>query len=261
MTTLRTRRAPPPFRRVEVASVAIRSPRLVRVTLAGPELAGFELGLPAGSVRLLLPHEGEAEVVLPRWNGNEFLDEDGARPTIRTLTPLRFDAATNQLDVEIVRHGDGPLSMWAEEVAAGARAAVSGTGRGYDVDDDAPAFVLAGDESALPAISVLLPALPAGADVRVLVEVADGSARIDLPAGPTASVTWHEASPGALPGDAIVTAVERLELASGTRVWAAGEAASMQRIRRHLFERRGIPRVHAAVRGYWKVGSGQVDAS
>jgi NADPH-dependent ferric siderophore reductase len=28
----------------------------------------------------------------------------------------------------------------------------------------------------------------------------------------------------------------------------------MQRIRRHLFEERDIPRGHATVRGYWKLG-------
>jgi NADPH-dependent ferric siderophore reductase len=35
----------------------------------------------------------------------------------------------------------------------------------------------------------------------------------------------------------------------------------VQRIRRHLFEDRGLPRLHAWVRGYWKHGrSGDVNA-
>jgi NADPH-dependent ferric siderophore reductase len=39
-----------------------------------------------------------------------------------------------------------------------------------------------------------------------------------------------------------------------------GEAAAMQRIRRHLFEDRGLPRSQASVRGYWKHGrSGDAD--
>jgi NADPH-dependent ferric siderophore reductase len=37
-------------------------------------------------------------------------------------------------------------------------------------------------------------------------------------------------------------------------VWVAGEAAAVQRIRRHLFEDRGLPRSQASVRGYWKHG-------
>jgi NADPH-dependent ferric siderophore reductase len=39
-------------------------------------------------------------------------------------------------------------------------------------------------------------------------------------------------------------------------VWVAGEAAAMQRIRRHLFEDRGLSRAQASVRGYWKHGRG-----
>jgi NADPH-dependent ferric siderophore reductase len=43
-------------------------------------------------------------------------------------------------------------------------------------------------------------------------------------------------------------------------LWVAGEAAAMQRIRRHLFENRGLPRAHTWVRGYWKHGrSGDPD--
>jgi NADPH-dependent ferric siderophore reductase len=41
---------------------------------------------------------------------------------------------------------------------------------------------------------------------------------------------------------------------AGTRVWVAGEAAAVQRVRRHLFEERGIPRALTWVRGYWKHG-------
>jgi NADPH-dependent ferric siderophore reductase len=37
-------------------------------------------------------------------------------------------------------------------------------------------------------------------------------------------------------------------------VWAAGEAAAMQRIRKHLFDERNAPRDHTTVRGYWKHG-------
>jgi NADPH-dependent ferric siderophore reductase len=42
-------------------------------------------------------------------------------------------------------------------------------------------------------------------------------------------------------------------------VWVAGEAAAVQRIRRHLFAERGLTRAQAVVRGYWKQGrSGDV---
>ncbi|TML63714.1 MAG: hypothetical protein E6G14_17935, partial [Actinobacteria bacterium] len=78
----RLRREPPAFREVEVRRVERLSPRLVRVTLSGSELAGFTVEQPAASVRVLLPSSGAGDLVAPSWNGNEFLLPDGRRPTI-----------------------------------------------------------------------------------------------------------------------------------------------------------------------------------
>jgi NAD(P)-dependent dehydrogenase (short-subunit alcohol dehydrogenase family) len=54
--------------------------------------------------------------------------------------------------------------------------------------------------------------------------------------------------------DALAAAVRDADLAPGSRVWAAGEAVAVQRIRRHLFDDCGVPRAHTSVRGYWKHG-------
>lgn len=255
----RLRREPPPFRVLSVRRHESITPRLVRVTLAGPALAGFELDLPAASVRLLLPSGGRDELEIPTWTGNEFLLADGTRPVLRTMTPRRVDPATLELDIEMVVHGHGPASTWAASVTAGRPAAISGPGRGYVIDAGAPAFLLAGDESALPAISQLVPLLPSGAPVHVLVEIGAPIARLVLPDHPDLSVAWLELEPGAAPGSALVPAVTQLDLLPGTAVWAAGEAAAMQRIRRHLFEQQGLPRADATIRGYWKVGRGGDD--
>ncbi len=250
------RREPPRFRQVSVRRIESVTPRLLRVTLTGPELDGFALELPAASVRLLLPSPGSSELVMPAWNGNEFLLPGGDRPTIRTLTPRRVDADELELDVEIVVHGNGVASRWAASAAPGARAAVSGPGRGYVIDRDAPQFVLAGDETAIPAMSQLLELLPAETPVDVHVEVARPDARLALPAHPRAKVTWHDLPPGAPPGDALVGVMRTAVIEPNARVWAAGEAAAVQRIRRNLFEDRGMTRTHAVVRGYWKHGRG-----
>jgi NADPH-dependent ferric siderophore reductase len=249
--TMALRREPPPFRRAEVARIERRNPFLVHVTFAGTELVGLDPGLPAASVRVLLPDAGADDIVLPRWNGNEFLAADGSRPPLRTLTPLRVDAASDQLDVDVVLHGEGALSDWAETATPGRRVAVSGTGRGYDIDATATRFVLAGDESALPAIGTLLPALPAAATVVVLAAVHHPDARVDLPPHPAATVEWLV---GPEPGPALLAAVTDAEIDHDTRLWVAAEAEDVQRIRRHLFEARRVPRGHGTVRGYWKRG-------
>jgi len=251
---VRVRREPPPFRVASVRRVERLTPRMLRVTLAGPELEGFTVTEPAASVRLLLPPPGADELTLPTWNGNEFLLADGRRPTIRTFTPRRADPQAGELDVDIVVHGGGAASGWAEAATPGSPAAVSGPGRGYAIDAAAPAFLLAGDETAIPAMSQLLEALPADRPVRVLAELAAPDARLPLPDHPGATVEWCDLPPGAPPGDALVTAIRADALDAGTRVWAAGEAAAVQRIRGLLFQDRGLPRSQASVRGYWKHG-------
>ncbi len=257
----RLRREPPAFRRVQVARVAERSPRMRRLTLTGPELAGLPWTGIGASVRLLPPRDGAVE--LPTWNGNEFLHDDGSRPAIRTLTPLRVatgpDDGPPEVDVDVVLHGEGPLSAFAATVEPGAEAALAGTGRGYEVDPDASLLVVAGDESALPAIGQLIEAAAATTEVVALVELTAPEARLDLLAHPRLEVTWLERAAGAEPGAALGPAVAGLDLPPDLRLWAAGEAAAMQRIRRHLFEGLGLPRPRCVVRGYWKRGAAGAD--
>jgi len=262
--TPRLRREPPRFRILSLVRREPITPRLVRCTFAGDELSGFAAPDPAASVRILFPEPGTTELEMPVWNGNEFLrpGSDGdtrLRPSIRTLTPrvLRDDPA--ELDVDVVLHGAGVASSWVAAAELGAPAAVSGPGRGYPIGPDAPPHLLAGDESAIPAMSQLLEVLPESTPVTVHVEVGDPVARHPLPAHPNADVRWYELAAGAPPGDTLVAAIEAAVIDDDTRVWAAGEAAAMQRIRRHLFETRGMARPRTTIRGYWKHGRAGAD--
>ena len=232
----------------------------MRVTLQGPALAGFEPPLPAGSVRLLLPDAFGDPLVIPVWDGNAFFHVDGRRPVIRTLTPLRHDAVSGELDIDVVLHGEGPLSQWAVEAGPGAPAAISGPGRGYSIDDGATTYVLAGDESAIPALGQLVEALPATAQATVIVEVAHPDARLPLADRSNVEVRWVDRPAGSVPGTALAAAVTGTEITPDTRVWVAGEAAAVQRIRHHLFTDLGISRSLATVRGYWKHGRAMHDS-
>ncbi len=251
---VRIRREPPQFRRVEVHRVEPLSPRMLRVTLGGPALAGFTVDDAAASVRLLIPSAPGAQLVMPVWTGNEFLLPDGRRPTIRTFTPRRVDTEALELVLDAVVHGAGAASQWAQGAEPGSDAAISGPGRGYTIDEDAHTFLLAGDETAIPAISQLLERLPHTATVQVFVEVAHPDARLALPDHPRVAATWLDLPAESAPGDALAAAVETEEIAPGTWVWAAGEAAATQRIRKFLFEQRQFPRAQTTIRGYWKHG-------
>jgi NADPH-dependent ferric siderophore reductase len=264
-STPRLRREPPQFRIVSLLRREPITPRLVRCTLGGDDLVGFPAPDPAASVRVLFPEPGGSELVMPVWNGNEFLlpESDGEtrlRPYIRTFTPraTRTDPpGPAELDVDVVLHGAGVASSWVETVDLGAPTAISGPGRGYTVHDQP--HLLVGDETAIPAMSQLLEVFAPSTPVVVHVEVEDPSARHPLPDHPNSDVHWHELPADAPPGDTLVAAVEAAAVGDDTRVWAAGEAAAMQRIRRHLFDTRGVPRPRTTIRGYWKHGRAGAD--
>ncbi|GAC1478736.1 MAG: siderophore-interacting protein [Acidimicrobiales bacterium] len=224
------------------------------MSLTGPVVAALTVTEPAASVRLLLPTPGLTGLVLPAWDGNEFLLPTGRRPTIRTFTPRRVDPAALELDVDIVVHGPSPASDWARRARPGDEVAVSGPGRGTTIDRHASRFLLAGDETAIPAISQLLEALPPTARVDVRIEIGHADARLVLPDHPAANEMWTVLGAGRPPGDSLVGAVEAAAIEAGSHVWAAGEAAAMQRIRRLLFDERGLSRAQTTIRGYWKHG-------
>ena len=229
------------------------TPRMVRVTLAGAELTGLPVPEPAASVRLLIPSSGHSELVMPEWNGNEFLLPDGQRPIIRTFTPRFFRPEMNELDLDIAIHEGGATSGWVLAASRGDPAAVSGPGRGYTFDPLAPDYVIAGDETAVPAIAQLLEELPAGNAAQILIEVRHEDAVVDLPDHPGSTARWLVRRPDETPGIQLVPAVSGLDITDTTMIWAAGEAAAMHKIRRYLFQERGIDRSRATLRGYWKL--------
>lgn len=250
---LRVRREPPPFRRVAVRAITDLTTLMRRVVFSGPELEGFKLDEPAASVRLLLPPAGADTVVIPTWTGNQFELPGGDRAPIRTFTPRRFDRAELELTLDIVLHEFGAASDWARSAEPGDEVAISGPGRGGVIDTDASSYLLAGDESAIPAIDQLLEAMPTEMPIDVHVEVSDAAARLELHAHPRARVTWHVLPSGREHGDAMATAIESLDRLPDA-IWVAGEAAAVQRLRKHLFDERGLPRSAVTARGYWKHG-------
>jgi len=248
----RVRREPPALRTLGTVRTEVRTLRMMRLVVGGPELAGLEIPEPAASVRLLVPWPGET-FALPTWNGNEFLLAGDRRPALRTFTPVALDPDRNELTIDIVRHGGGAISEWVERAEPGDPCAISGPGRGETIDATAKRYVLLGDETAIPAIEQLLGAIPASIEVDVHIELTDDRARLPLPNHPMATTTWHVGEAGDPPGSRLRSVITEVTVDDATRVWAAGEAAAVQAIRTHLFGERGVPRSHTTIRGYWKV--------
>ncbi|MGH3995367.1 MAG: siderophore-interacting protein [Pseudonocardiaceae bacterium] len=114
--------------------------------------------------------------------------------------------------------------------------------------------MLAGDESALPAIATILERLPAAARADVVVEVAGPGADQAVDSRADVSVTWlHRNGHGDAPGARLAEAVHAFDWpATPVQVWAAGESLSMRAIRRHLRDDLTLPRERYEVLGHWR---------
>ncbi|MFV2103407.1 siderophore-interacting protein [Micromonospora sp. LOL_024] len=227
---------------VEVRAVRRLSPSFVRVTFTGPDLDRFADNGYDQRIKLALPLPGQVGVRLPQgpdWYTRWRALPDGQRNPIRTYTVRAVRPQFGQVDVDLVLHGDGgPATRWARQVHPGDEIALIGPDSGYDGDHGGVEFrppstgclLLAGDETAVPAISGICERLPLDARGRVLLEVPDAADALPLVTPPGIEVTWLPRGGGA-PGSRLVGAVaaaaqQLLSDSPGTPIAASGPGAA-----------------------------------
>jgi len=181
-------------------------------------------------------------------------------PTMRTYTVRNWDEDSRELTIDFVHHGDeGVAGPWAAAAQPGDVLWFNGPGGAYAPDDAADWHLLVGDESALPAISAAVEQLPPGARATVLVEVEDETEEQKFGGSGDLDVTWfHRAGSTDGRGDGLVAAVEALEFPAGdVQAFVHGEAGIVFRIRKNLFQERGLPRDRVSLSGYWRLGKNE----
>jgi NADPH-dependent ferric siderophore reductase len=179
---------------------------------------------------------------------------DQPRPPIRTYTPRRFDPDTGVLEVQFVIHGKGPASNWADRAVPGDRLAIGGPGGRMPLQLDAGPWVIAGDESAIPAIGTLLDALPSDATAEVYIEADVSAQEIGL-GGTSASQVQTLRQPSHNdPGSQLYDALTGASIKPESNVWVACEAVEVRRMRRFLLDAGQADPARLVTRGYWRFG-------
>lgn len=247
----RSRRQETRLWRVPVVRVERVTPRVARVTVQGDSLADLA-GARTDQNVMLYFYPDDVELPDPLTLESARAMWAQARPLTRTYTIGRHDPATNEVDFDFVLHGDsGPASAWAARAEVGDRLILVGPSPAYEPDPDADWHLLAGDETALPAIANILRELPPGKPARAFVEVADAAEEQPVP-----GVTWlHRDGAPAGGSTVLVDAIRAADLPAGVpEVWMAGERAAMLAVRAHLLDDRGYPRRRVRPTTYWRRG-------
>lgn len=250
-------RHPLRMRLLQVRGVQRLTPRMVRITLGGPELEGFITLAPDDHVRLLFPGPGQEKPLLPQvGEGGIVWPEGQARPVTRDYTPRRFDPLRLELEIDFSLHGAGVASQWAANARPGQWLGVAGPRGSYVVPDQFDWYLLAGDESALPSLARRLEELPVHRPVLAFLEVEDRAEILPLQASPYATVTWVLRSEG----QSLEGALRALKLPSGSYyAWFTGEVGTVRALYRHFLQERSALPGHIKADGYWKRGTANHD--
>jgi NADPH-dependent ferric siderophore reductase len=288
-----------------VASVERVSPSFVRITFSGADLADF--GTPGRvldqRIKLVFPAAGAP---VPRlapsadWYSAWLAlpdDERGAMRTYSIRELLVTDEGT-RLVVDFVLHlapgSTGPASRWADAAAEGDELLVIGPRRGRKEDGgieyapgDARAILLAGDETAAPAIARILEDVDRDTQGVAFIEIPEDADILPIATPPGVEVRWLPRA-GDAHGTRLIPAVlDHLgsaapaviadvdtedplwetptfsslgeSVASGENhadryFWIAGESGVVTTLRRHLVKDLGVDRSQVAFMGYWRHG-------
>jgi NADPH-dependent ferric siderophore reductase len=308
LASTRIERPRPAYRPYRAAVTGVRrlTPHFTRVSFHSEDFVHFGtesldqriklvFPLPDGTFSDLGVDDEEAQEAgdwFERWRA---LPDDRRNP-FRTYTVRTIDPEARRLDVDFVVHGDGgPAARWLLSATAGDQLVVIGPDarsahRGVGIDwrpGDARRLLLAGDETAAPAIASILESLPAGRVAHAFIEVPCDEDVLDLAVSGQVAVTWLPRG-DAVSGSALVPAVERWcaenrrvlsaaaapstqsledvdvdseilwespqEAHGGFYAWIAGESAAVKTLRRLLVRDHGIDRSRVAFMGYWRLG-------
>lgn len=240
-------------RLLSVSNTEPVTPRMLRVTLTGDDLEGFRSLSPADHIKLCFPEPDAEQPIMPTRG---LKTDDGPQPTIRDYSVRAFRPDALELDVDFVLHGSGPAVTWATQAKPGRLVGVLGPRGSRVVAHDFDWYLLAGDETALPAIGRWVSELPEGARVLAVIEVAAASEEQTFESAADLSVQWlHRNGRAAGTTTLLEDAIRGLTLPSGDGyVWLAGEAGTLKPIRRYLRNDLGLNPDRVAVDGYWKYG-------
>jgi len=285
--------------RVRVARIEHLTPHFARFTFTGEDAEHLALVGPDQRIKILVPFADGSETDFglfdePRpgmseWYQNWRLLPDEARNPLRTYTVRAVRPEVAEVDIDFVLHGtQGPASAWAIGATIGSALTIIGPDRRADLagyggvewhPGDAVRVLLAGDETAAPAICAIVEGLAAHVEGHAFIEVPSAADIIPVDTPSQVTVTWlaredaplgahltsavrawgadRGASRGEAPEDLAADDIlweVPAEVRGDEYAWLAGEAGVITGLRRHLVRDLGIDRKTVAFMGYWRTG-------
>lgn len=223
-------------RSLTVSNIEKITPGMLRIELAGEDLADFVSLAPDDHIKIFVAGVGEE---IER----------------RDYTPRRYDNDARTLLIDFAIHEAGPVTQWALGARPGDRLEVGGPRGSAVISSDIRNWLLIGDETALPAIGRRIEEAGSDDHIAAIVAVADDAEHQVLKSDAHLEMHWaHRPLSEATDASALMAVLRTVELTPGTFVWIAAEASVTRALRAYLVEERGYPLSWIKASGYWVKG-------
>lgn len=232
--TIERIRLEPVRRTLTVKEVLALTPRMIRVTLTGEELAGFRSPSPDDHIKVF------------------FAQPDNA-PAGRDYTPRWFDPDKRELWVDFVLHDGGLASSWAAQAKPGDTLQIGGPRGSGVISAPGAWWLLIGDETAIPSIGRRLSELPSGTPVTTLIGVTGREEEQRFETRCALESTWvHRSEAQSADPAPLLAALSKITLSPGPGfVWIAAEAEVSRAARAHVVDILGHPADWTKASAYW----------
>lgn len=242
------------MRLLTVIGITDITPLMRRIRLEG-DMEGFASLGHADHIKAFFFAPGVTPELPPIGpNGAEF--KPGTRPEMRDYTPRYWSVEEGWIDLDFVLHGDGPASGWAASASLGSTLVIGGPRGSQIVPMAFDWYLLAGDETALPAIGRRIEELPAGAPVLAVIEVENAAEEQAFETSADLTLIYVHRN-GAAPGTTslVLDAIAATAFPSGDAyAYVAGEVNMSRAVKAHLLDQRGFNPQWVKAAGYWHVG-------
>lgn len=242
------------FRWMRVAASTRIAPRMQRLRLTGEALERFDTNDNL-HVRLYVP--ADPTIRFPETTKGPREGLLAVEAATRYYTIRRIDAAAGWVDIDFFLHeAPGPAGDFARDARVGDVCAMSGPcGLGIK---PAESYLLAGDDTALPAIARIAESLPRDATGTILVEVEGPEDRLPFSVPPGMSRQWlfRGTSNGLAASDFIRHVKRSIAAVPGgwpnQFVWIACEFAAFEKLRETL---KAVSKARSICVPYWRANS------
>lgn len=234
------------------------TPHYIRVSFKSNQIEELSQATVGIHNKIFIPQKGATRIFFPEYDNEKHQwkpQPENEKCIVRTYTHRGIDTNRKEIWIDFVAHGDeGKASGWAISAKNGDILGVMMKSGEAELFPQVESYLLVGDATAIPVISVILSNLPPTAKGVCIIEVHGSEDEQKLFTNANIEFVWlHNSQPHL--GSKLATKTKKLVLPNENRfAFIAAEFTAVKEIRQFLRKEKLWNRDEVDAYSYWKKG-------